>query len=149
MQETHQTTGQKFGRWPANIYATPKASRSEREEGCDSLDPRERAELTGRKPGSAGLEGSDGSGNNPYTGANWKKPIHNYHPTVKPRRLIEWLVTLVTPPEGVVFDPFAGSGTIFVAATGADRKAIGVELDPGHCDICEARAVSAQKESNK
>ncbi len=137
------------GRWPANIYATPKASRSEREEGCDSLDPRERAELTGRKPGSAGLEGSDGSGNNPYTGANWKKPIHNYHPTVKPRRLIEWLVTLVTPPEGVVFDPFAGSGTIFVAATGADRKAIGVELDPGHCDICEARAVSAQKESNK
>jgi len=130
------------GRWPANIYATPKASSSEREEGCESLAPTDREGVTGRKPDSAG-------GNHARAGITAKGDIRNYHPTVKPRRLIEWLVTLVTPPEGVVFDPFAGSGTIFVAATGADRKAIGVELDPGHCDICEARAVSAQKESNK
>ena len=121
------------GRWPANVYATPKASRGEREEGCESLDPTDREAVTGRKPDSAG-------GNHARAGITAKGDIRNYHPTVKPRRLIEWLVMLVTPEDGVVLDPFAGSGTIFVAASGAQRRAVGIELDPGHCDIAYARA---------
>src|SRR6185436_17533840 len=46
------------------------------------------------------------------------------HPTVKPIKLIEWLVKLVTPPGGTVLDPFAGSGTTGVAAMATGRDAI-------------------------
>jgi len=129
---------QKNGRWPANIYVTPKASRSEREAGCEGLAPRSREDVTGRQPDSAGAKHG-------RAGITASGDIHNDHPTVKPRTLIAWCVGLVTPPEGVVLDPFAGSGTIFAAATDAGRSVIGVELDPHHCDICVARAVHAQK----
>ena len=128
-----------IGRWPANLFQCPKASRSEREEGCDDLDPISRAEITGRKPGSAGLVGSDGSGNNPFSGANYKTPIRNIHPTVKPVKLMRWLIGLVTPEDGIVLDTFAGSGTTLVAAQLEGVKSIGIEREPGYCDIIRAR----------
>ena len=132
-------TAHEKGRWPPNIYATPKASRSEREAGCEGLAPRSREDVTGRQPDSAGA-------NHGRAGITASGDIRNDHPTVKPRTLISWCVGLVTPPEGVVLDPFAGSGTIFAAATDAGRSAIGVEMDPHHCDICVARAVYAQND---
>jgi site-specific DNA-methyltransferase (adenine-specific) len=52
------------------------------------------------------------------------------HPTVKPIALIEWLVRLVTPPGGIVLDPFAGSGTTGLAAMRAGRAAILIEKEP-------------------
>ena len=52
------------------------------------------------------------------------------HPTVKPVDLMSWLVRLVTPPGGLVLDPFAGSGTTLVAAKRLGRRAIGWERDP-------------------
>ena len=61
------------------------------------------------------------------------------HPTVKPLDLMRWLVRLLTPPGGVVLDPFAGSGTTLLAAVDEDRRAIGVELEERYCEIIAKR----------
>ena len=129
-----------LGRWPANVYACPKASRGEREAGCGHLKGKDRVELTGREPGSAGLVGSDGSGNNPYTGANWKNPTRNHHPTVKPAALMGWLSRLVGgQPGSLILDPFCGSGTTGIAALREGFRFLGFELDPEYIEIAEAR----------
>ena len=51
------------------------------------------------------------------------------HPTVKPLALMRWLVRLVTPPGGVVLDPFAGSGTTLRAAREEGLRALGIERE--------------------
>lgn len=61
------------------------------------------------------------------------------HPTVKPEKLMEWLVTLITPPGGVVLDPFAGSGTTLEAARDKGFRAVGVEADAEHCELIVTR----------
>lgn len=52
------------------------------------------------------------------------------HPTVKPVSLMRWLVRLVTPPDGIVLDPFCGTGTTLEAAEAEGFKAIGYDSDP-------------------
>ena len=121
------------GRWPANLYACPKASRAERERGCDGLPARSGADAVHREEGSAGMQ-------SPRAGAGRKRDeVRNHHPTVKPIRLMRWLCRLVTPPGGLVFDPFAGSGSTGVAAVLEGFDFVGCELDPGHVAIAEAR----------
>ena len=61
------------------------------------------------------------------------------HQTVKPLGLMEWLVTLVTPPNGVVLDPFAGSGTTLEAARNKNFHAIGIEQDADYIKLIEKR----------
>jgi DNA modification methylase len=51
------------------------------------------------------------------------------HPTVKPVDLMKWLIRLVTPPEGVVLDPFLGSGTTVYAARALGIRSIGIERE--------------------
>ena len=63
----------------------------------------------------------------------------NTHPTVKPIKLMEYLVKLVTPPGGTVLDPFAGSGTTLLAAQNLGFTYIGVELDPQYISIAKKR----------
>jgi len=63
----------------------------------------------------------------------------NYHPTVKPTRLMAYLISLGCPPDGVVVDPFLGSGTTCIAAKRLRRKWIGIEIDPEYVDIARAR----------
>ena len=61
------------------------------------------------------------------------------HPTVKSVSLTSWLVRLVTPPGGVVLDPFAGSGTTGEAAVIEGFRAVLIELDPTHAELIKAR----------
>jgi site-specific DNA-methyltransferase (adenine-specific) len=61
------------------------------------------------------------------------------HPTVKPLDLMRWLVRLVTPPGGVVLDPFAGSGTTLEAAVLEGFDSVGIELMPEYRPHIEAR----------
>ena len=63
----------------------------------------------------------------------------NYHPTVKPIKLMEYLVRLVTPKEGIVLEPFAGSGTTLIACKQQGFNYIGIEREQEYCDIAEAR----------
>lgn len=61
------------------------------------------------------------------------------HPTVKPAALMSWLVRLVTPPGGLVLDPFAGTGTTLQAALAEGMHAIGIEQHQPYCDLTVAR----------
>ena len=73
----------------------------------------------------------------------------NFHPTVKPLILMRHLVKLVTPPNGIVLDPFLGSGTTAVAATLEDFQWIGCEMTEDYWPIIEARVEWANTETGK
>ncbi len=107
----------------ARFFYCAKASRSERDAGCDELEHTTPGEITGgRQEGSAGLD-------NPRAGAGRTSGGRNIHPTVKPLALMRYLVRLVTPPGGVTLDPFLGSGTTAVAALQEGFRVIGIERD--------------------
>ena len=61
------------------------------------------------------------------------------HNTVKPLALMEWLVSLIVPPGGVVLDPFAGSGTTLQAATNKGFRPIGIEADADYIQLIHRR----------
>jgi len=63
----------------------------------------------------------------------------NNHPTVKPTDLMAWLVRLVTPPGGIVLDPFAGSGSTLVAAKREGFQYIGIEREAEYVEIAKER----------
>ena len=63
----------------------------------------------------------------------------NPHPTVKPTNLMRWLVRLVTPPGGLVFDPFAGSGSTGKAAMLEGRRFLGAEMTAEYIPVARAR----------
>ena len=66
-------------------------------------------------------------------------PRANTHPTVKPTELMRYLCRLVTPPGGVVLDPFMGSGSTGKAALLEGFKFVGIERDPAYFEIANAR----------
>jgi len=66
------------------------------------------------------------------------------HPTVKPLDLMAYLCRLVTPPGGIVLDPFMGSGTTIKAAIGEGFQAIGIERDPAYFEMAQHRMDGAQ-----
>lgn len=76
----------------------------------------------------------------------------NDHPTVKPIAVMAWLVKLVTPPGGIVLDPFMGSGSTGVAAVQEGFRFIGIDLEPSYCNISWHRlkhAVTSKEGSNE
>jgi len=126
-----------LGRWPANIYVCPKPSRAERERGCERL------------PGGNSAIDHHGAGtkalNNPHAGAGRTADrVKNYHPTVKPIGVMQWLCRLVGGQKGsVILDPFMGSGTTGIAAISEGFQFIGIEQSAEYMDICEARIIDA------
>jgi len=127
------TASRFFHQFPADpfIYEA-KASRTEREAGCESLPAKDRGEITGRDTDAPGCD-------NPRSGKQAKGEIRNTHPTVKPVLLMRWLVRLVTPPGGVVLDPYAGSGSTGCGAVPHGFRFIGCELHAEHKAIADAR----------
>jgi site-specific DNA-methyltransferase (adenine-specific) len=67
----------------------------------------------------------------------------NNHPTVKPQALMQYLCRLVTPPGGVVLDPFAGSGSTLLAALKEGFCFIGIEQEEKYCEIARRRVAEA------
>ena len=140
-----------LGRWPPNValdeeaaarldaeggtsrfFYVAKASRDERERGCEDLPHKTAGDATDRQDGSAGL-------NSPRAGASRTHGARNHHPTVKPVALMRWLVRLVTPPGGLVLDPFAGSGTTGLACIKEQCRFLGIEREAEYVAIANAR----------
>ena len=122
---------------PGFLYC-PKASRKERELGCDALPVRTGGEATDREDGSAGLQ-------SPRAGAGRGGGRRNVHPTVKPIQLMRWLCRLITPPGGTVLDPFMGSGSTGVAALQESFRFIGIDADATSIEIATARISHAAR----
>ena len=117
----------------ARFFYCAKASRADRELGCETLPAHTRAQTTGRAEGSAGLD-------NPRAMQRSTGAIRNTHPTVKPLQLMRYLLRLVTQPEvNLVLDPFAGSGTTGMACALAGIPCVLIEQDPHHVEIIKAR----------
>ncbi len=103
---------------PSRFLYCPKASRKEKDAGCERL-PRRALDL---------FPSGDVSGD-----------ARNFHPTVKPLDLMRWLVRLLCPPGGVVLDPTAGSGSTGAAAVLEGRRFVGIELEAAYLEIAAAR----------
>ena len=117
----------------SRFFYCAKASRAEREAGV-SGEPR-RNDF--QRP-SSGLS----QGKNPETGERsgiTMEPRGNHHPTVKPVDLMRWLCRLVTPRGGVILDPFMGSGSTGIAASGEGFRFIGIEKDAEYVAIARER----------
>ena len=111
---------------------TPKASKSEKNKGLEGFEEKtnqDRLDGTGTNNSSVRPDGSI------------RKPVKhsNNHPTVKPLKLMSYLVTLGSRENDVVLDPFMGSGTTAIAAHTQGRKFIGFELNEEYVKIAEAR----------
>lgn len=72
-------------------------------------------------------------------------PKQNFHPTVKPTAIMEYLIKLVTPPNGIVLDPFTGSGSTGKAALLNGYQFIGIELTEEYLPIIEGRLTHAMQ----
>ncbi len=69
----------------------------------------------------------------------------NNHPTVKPADLMAWLCRLVTPPDGLILDPFCGSGSTGVSARRDGFRFVGCELNPEYADMARNRIEAADR----
>lgn len=128
------------GRFPSNVigeilqedyqkyFYCPKVSRKERHMGFDLTT------IATQPEGKFDRSNDPGNGNERILNKGG-----NNHPTVKPVALMEYLIKLITPPGGTVLDPFNGSGSTGMAATGLGFNYIGLELDPNYVAITEKR----------
>ncbi len=78
----------------------------------------------------------------------WSMPENTDHPTQKPEKLIAKLILASCPPEGIVFDPFFGSGTSSVVAKKLGRHYCGIEMNPEYCCWAEKRLELATTEKS-
>jgi site-specific DNA-methyltransferase (adenine-specific) len=114
----------------ARFFYCAKASKAERNAGLQDLP----AQFAPTMNNGIGLKEHD-----PETAT----PKQNFHPTVKPIALMRYLVRLVTPPNGTVLDPFAGSGTTLVAAILEGFSPVGMEMTADYLPIINGRVAWA------
>jgi DNA modification methylase len=134
------------GRWPANFihdgleeewskyFYCPKASKKDRNEGCEELEEKQ----------TIGGGGTNDPNNDDVCGkyGSVKAKATNHHPTVKPTDLMRYLCRLVTPKNGVVLDPFMGSGSTGKAAVLEDFSFTGIEISEEYFNIAKTRIES-------
>jgi site-specific DNA-methyltransferase (adenine-specific) len=166
--ETVETGPAPAGRWPANVVLDEdQAAELDRQSGnrpsageyTKSLEKPERpwapfAEMpkTGTSPRSNKYANEQGGAARFFYVA--KAPARERpkvdgtaHPTVKPLTLMRWLCRLVTPPDGVILEPFAGSGTTIEAALLEGFRVVGIEREADYLPLIQARLdrVAAQE----
>jgi DNA modification methylase len=113
----------------SRFFYCAKASKQDRDEGLE------------------GFEGGYTTEQNKWTendyrkgdGEKTKQPVKNNHPTVKPTKLMQYLVRLVTPKNGIVLDPFTGSGSTGKACKLEGFNFIGIEMEKEYVEIAKAR----------
>jgi len=124
--------GEKDGKGSAaRFFYCAKASKRDRNEGLDGFE----AKLRNVRKGDE---------NAIFTPNNLREK--NHHPTVKPTELMRYLCRLVTPPKGIVLDPFMGSGSTGKAAMYEGFEFVGIELTDEYLPIAKARIEFAIEE---
>ncbi len=121
----------------ARFFYCAKASKSERNKGCEGLE-------TKQTTGGGGMNNTEDDVCGKY--GSIKAPAKNNHPTVKPISLMRYLCRLVTPKGGTVLDPFMGSGSTGVAAKIEGFDFIGIDKEAEYIKIAEARIKAWKKE---
>jgi site-specific DNA-methyltransferase (adenine-specific) len=117
----------------ARFFYCAKASKKDRDEGCEGMDEKKMGFSNGAQLHGEGYDkGQD-------IGLNRVISRRNHHPTVKPTDLMRYLCRLVTPPGGIVLDPFAGSGSTGKACALEGFRFIGIEREAEYCEIARAR----------
>ncbi len=117
----------------ARFFYCAKASKRDRNEGLEGFETKKQD--VSRKEGNPG-------GDNPRN-----RGVHeraNHHPTVKPTDLMRYLCKLVTPPKGIILDPFMGSGSTGKGAVLEGFEFIGIEQSAEYCEIAKARIEHTQ-----
>ena len=150
------------GRFPANVLLDEHAAKEMDKQSGWSKSPETTGRGAGGKHGRYHPIGAQGTVSAPGDsgGASRFFPVFKYqakapkkerpvieredgskiqHPTVKPLKLMEWLVTLITPEGGTVLDPFAGTGTTLQAATNKGFHPIGIEADADYIQLIHRR----------
>jgi len=122
----------------ARFFYCAKTSKTDRNEGCEELEEKAMCDIN--KMGGASCSMKTGSGND----RNPNK--QNHHPTVKPTALMQYLCRLITPPNGIILDPYSGSGSTGKAATLEAFRFIGMEREAEYCTIANARIAWADNE---
>ena len=120
----------------ARFFYCAKASKRDRNEGLDDFEE----VRTGAMQATADGSMLTGSGNQRTT------TRANHHPTVKPTDLMRYLCRLITPPAGIVLDPFMGSGSTGKAAILEGFDFIGIDQSAEYVEIAKARIEWAVKE---
>ena len=116
----------------SRFFYVAKASKRDRNQGLEGLPLTKGGSLSG------GEDKRSGTTNQPNR--------QNFHPTVKPTALMEYLVKLVTPPNGTVLDPFTGSGSTGKAAILNGFDFIGIEMTEDYLPIIKGRLQHAETE---
>jgi DNA modification methylase len=115
----------------ARFFYCAKASKKDRNEGLDGFEEKRTGAMIGNLVDGQRI-GGDGS---PIS-----TPVRaNHHPTVKPTTLMQYLVRLVTPPNGIVLDPFMGSGSTGKACAYEGFDFIGIDQSAEYVEIARAR----------
>lgn len=122
------------------IFYCAKASKRDRNEGCEVLEPRKSGMSNG-----AQIHG-DGYDKGQDIGLNRVILRHNHHPTVKATSLMRYLCRLITPPNGIVLDPFVGSGSTGKAAILEGFRFVGIDKDEDSVIIAKCRVEWAQRQ---
>lgn len=105
-----------------------KTSKSERNAGCEDLYPKK-----------SDYRPNDSEANTLRERLRNSILKANHHPTVKPKKLMSYLINMITPKNGLVLDPFAGSGSTGVAAIENGFQFIGIEKEDEYATIAESR----------
>jgi DNA modification methylase len=118
----------------SRFFYVAKASKSERNKGLEDFEEKR-------------MEGRDeGQDERSVAFKARPTPMANIHPTVKPIKLMQYLVKMITPPNGIVLDPFCGSGTTGVACKLEGFRFVGLEQDPEYAKIADARITNYEPE---
>jgi DNA modification methylase len=154
------TPGSDLGRWPANVVLDPYTAQLLDEQsglqvrgnaGSKQVtDFRFMGESKGKQKLIQGVTDKGGASRFFYVAKASKRDRNegidlNNHPTVKPTTLMEYLIKLVTPPGGVVLDPFTGSGSTGKAAILQGFDFIGIEMTEEYLPIIEGRLKHAEQ----
>jgi site-specific DNA-methyltransferase (adenine-specific) len=117
----------------ARFFYCAKARKADRDEGCDELPSKQ-----------IGFYAQDEWSRQNMNLCTAPVARQNTHPTVKPTALMRYLCRLVTPPNGIVLDPFCGSGSTGKAATLEGFRFVGIEREAEYVEIARARIAAVE-----